>query len=109
MWLRNRDTVPAASTSLVVGVKCAILVRQLTTMRIAVNDSKGSSCTMKSMETDDQGASSTGKDWSKPYGCCQDVLFCRQVSHVLTYFLMNDLIVGHSYVHDTSLKVFWMP
>ena len=95
-WLMNKETVPVTSTSLLVSAKCTILVNQSTTTRITVKDSDRGSCMMKSMDTDDQGVSGIGKDWSNPYGFCHDVLFHRQVSQVLTYSLTNDLNLGHS-------------
>src|ERR1700686_342475 len=91
---RYRFAVSSAVTWTVVGMKCAIFVNRLTQTYTASKPWDFGSSTIKSMETDDQGAGGIGSGCSWPWGCWRGVLFRQQVSQELTYSLTNWRIRG---------------
>src|SRR6202043_1788013 len=84
---RYRRAVSLASTWVVVGQKCALLGSQSTPTRVALEPAGLGRPTMKSIDTEDQGAGGMGSGCSCPWGLCRVALFLAQVSQVFTYSL----------------------
>src|ERR1700724_4544996 len=81
-WFRYRRAVSFASTWVVVGPKWAVLVRRSTQTRMALQPPDRGSSTMKSMETEDQGARGIGRGWSGRGGLGRGVFFLGRGSQV---------------------------
>ena len=78
--------IVAASASLTVGMKCAILVNRSTTTKMDVWPLDEGNCTMRSIDMDDHGVSGMGKGCGIPYGLCWGFLFRWQVSQEVTNY-----------------------
>lgn len=67
------------------GMKCVILLKQSTMVRMAVFPSEAGSPVTKSMAIWDQGQVGTGRGWRRSAGGCLEDLFRAQVWQAWTY------------------------
>src|SRR5271154_2188132 len=92
---RKRVARPSVEVSLVQGMKWASLVNRSATTRIALHPWLSGRETIMSEEIDFQGALGMGRGRSFPTGFSGNVLVRLQVSHPLTYSIVNLERPGH--------------
>src|SRR6185369_7947393 len=74
---------------LFVAMKCPIFVNRSIITSIASFPSASGSCVIMSIDIEVQGWSGIDNDFNNPYLRCRATLFCWQVSHDKTYFLIK--------------------